>query len=52
GGGVDGRIITIFNNTTGAVQLYNDYSTSLAANRIFTGTGNTAVIFTKMDRLL
>ena len=45
GGGVDGRIITIFNNTTGAVQLYNDYSTSLAANRIFTGTGNTAVIY-------
>ncbi|MBK6665206.1 MAG: hypothetical protein IPG48_03410 [Saprospiraceae bacterium] len=45
GGGTDGRIITIFNNTNGAVQLYNDYSTSLAANRIFTGTGNTAVIY-------
>ena len=50
-GGVDGRVITIFNNsTTNAVQLYDasngiSIANSAAANRILTGTGNSAVIY-------
>jgi hypothetical protein len=48
-GGVDGRIITIFNNSTvGAIQLYDanfSISPSAAANKILTGTGNNVVIF-------
>jgi FG-GAP repeat len=47
-GGVDGRIVTIFNNSTlGAIQLYDasfSVSPSAAANKILTGTGNNAVI--------
>jgi hypothetical protein len=48
-GGVDGRIVTIFNNsTTGAIQLYDanfSVSPSAAANKILTGTGSNAVIY-------
>jgi hypothetical protein len=48
-GGVDGRIVTIFNNsTTGAIQLYDasfSISPSAAANKILTGTGSNAVIY-------
>jgi sugar lactone lactonase YvrE len=48
-GGVDGRIVTIFNNsTTNAVQLYDanfSISPSAAANKILTGTGSNAVIY-------
>jgi H-type lectin domain len=48
-GGVDGRIVTIFNNSTlGAIQLYDanfSVSPSAAANKIITGTGNNVVIF-------
>ena len=48
-GGVDGRIITIFNNsTTAAIQLYDESNTtnpSAAANKILTGTGNSAIIY-------
>ncbi|MEO7309494.1 MAG: hypothetical protein ABIX01_03785 [Chitinophagaceae bacterium] len=45
-GGVDGRLVTLFNNsTTAAVQLYNDYSSSADVNRILTGTGNSAIIY-------
>jgi FG-GAP repeat len=48
-GGVDGRIITIFNNsTTNALQLYdesNASSGSTATNKILTGTGQSAVIY-------
>ena len=47
--GVDGRFITIFNNsTTAAIQLYDESSatnTSTAANKILTGTGNSAVVY-------
>jgi hypothetical protein len=47
-GGVDGRIITIFNNSTlGSIQLYDagfSVSPSAAANKILTGTGNNAII--------
>jgi FG-GAP repeat len=48
-GGIDGRIITIFNNsTTGAIQLYdesNNTNLSTASNKILTGTGQSAVIY-------
>jgi hypothetical protein len=48
-GGVDGRIVTIFNNSTiGAIQLYDanfSISPSAAANKIITGSGNNVVIF-------
>jgi hypothetical protein len=48
-GGVDGRIVTIFNNSTnGAIQLYDanfSISPSAAANKILTGTGSNAVIY-------
>jgi hypothetical protein len=49
-GGTDGRIVTIFNNsTTAAIQIMNEShpgsASSLAANRIVTGSGNTAVIY-------
>ena len=47
--GVDGRFITIFNNsTTAAIQLYdqsNATNPSAAANKILTGTGNSAIIY-------
>jgi Head domain of trimeric autotransporter adhesin/Chaperone of endosialidase len=47
-GGVDGRIITIFNNSIlGSIQLYDagfSISPSAAANKILTGTGNNAII--------
>ncbi|MBK8825436.1 MAG: hypothetical protein IPO26_01735 [Saprospiraceae bacterium] len=44
-GGVDGRIVTIFNNGNSAIQLYHEASGSLTSNRIMTGTGNNAVIY-------
>jgi hypothetical protein len=48
-GGVDGRIVTIFNNSTnGALQLYDaNFSASLSTptNKIVTGTGKNAVIY-------
>ena len=49
-GGVDGRLITIFNNSaTAAIQLYNENNpvaaASAAANRILTGSGNSAIIY-------
>jgi hypothetical protein len=48
-GGVDGRIIIIFNNnTTAAIQLYDanfTTSPSAIANKILTGTGNNATIY-------
>jgi hypothetical protein len=48
-GGVDGRIVTIFNNsTTGAIQLYDasfSVSPSAASNKILTGTGSNAIIY-------
>jgi hypothetical protein len=48
-GGVDGRVVTIFNNSTnGAIQLYDanfSISPSLPANKIITGTGSSAVIY-------
>ena len=44
-GGVDGRIITIFNNGTSAIQLYNEAAGSVEQNRILTGNGNPAVVF-------
>jgi hypothetical protein len=49
-GGIDGRIITIFNNSTTASVQLNDASFSVspsaAANKILTGNGNNAVIYT------
>ncbi len=50
-GGVDGRMVTIFNNSTnGAVQLYDasngiSIANSAVGNRILTGTGNSAIIY-------
>lgn len=44
-GGVDGRIVTIFNNGNSAIQLYHDASGSIDSTRILTGTGNAAVIY-------
>jgi FG-GAP repeat len=48
-GGVDGRVVTIFNNsTTNVVQLYDanfSISPSAAANKIVTGTGSNAIIY-------
>jgi hypothetical protein len=48
-GGVDGRIVTIFNNSTvAAIQLYDanfSVSPSAAANKILTGTGSNAIIY-------
>jgi trimeric autotransporter adhesin len=49
-GGTDGRMITIFNNsTTAAMQIMDETHpgslSSLAANRIVTGSGNAAVIY-------
>jgi hypothetical protein len=48
-GGTDGRVLSIFNSTNSAVQLYDANSTagsgSLAVNRILTGTGSTAIIY-------
>jgi hypothetical protein len=48
-GGIDGRIVTIFNNsTTNAIQLYDanfSISPSAAANKILTGTGSNAIIY-------
>jgi hypothetical protein len=48
--GTDGRMITIFNNSTTAVIQIMDEShpgsaSSLATNRIVTGSGNPAVIY-------
>jgi hypothetical protein len=48
-GGVGGRMVTIFNNsTTSVVQLYDaGFSTnpSMAINKILTGTGKNAIIY-------
>jgi FG-GAP repeat len=48
-GGVDGRVVTIFNNSVnGAIQLYDanfSISPSAAANKILTGTGSNAIIY-------
>jgi trimeric autotransporter adhesin len=48
-GGVDGRVVTIFNNSVnGAIQLYDanfSVSPSAAANKILTGTGSNAIIY-------
>jgi hypothetical protein len=44
-GGIDGRTMTIFNNTMGAIQLYNEFASSVDVNRILTGTGNSAIIY-------
>jgi hypothetical protein len=49
-GGTDGRMITIFNNsTTAAMQIMDETHpgslSSFAANRIVTGSGNGAVIY-------
>jgi hypothetical protein len=49
-GGTDGRMITIFNNsTTAAMQIMDETHpgslSSLAANRVVTGSGNAAVIY-------
>ena len=46
-GGIDGRFVTIFNNTIAAIQMHdqsNATNASAAANKILTGTDNTAVI--------
>jgi hypothetical protein len=49
-GGVDGRVVTIFNNSiTSTIQLYNannptSISNSIDTTRILTGTGNDATI--------
>ena len=47
--GVDGRFVTIFNNsTTAAIQLQDESSAtnaSAAANKILTGTGNSAIAY-------
>ncbi|MBK8053559.1 MAG: tail fiber domain-containing protein [Saprospiraceae bacterium] len=46
-GGVDGRIITIFNNTLDVVELIDESNAingSIADNKILTGTGNSAII--------
>ncbi len=47
--GADGRFITIFNNsTTAAIQLYdqsNATNPSADANKILTGTGNSAIVY-------
>jgi hypothetical protein len=49
-GGVDGRVITVFNNSiTSTIQLYNannptSISNSIDTTRILTGTGNDATI--------
>ncbi len=49
-GGTDGRIITVFNNSsTSAIQLVDETNpgsaSSTAANRIVTGSGNSAIIY-------
>jgi hypothetical protein len=48
-GGVDGRLVTIFNNsTTNMIELFdasNILGLSASANRILTGTGNSALIY-------
>jgi hypothetical protein len=49
-GGTDGRIVTFYNNsTTGAIQIMDEShpgsASSVAANRIVTGSGNAAVIY-------
>ena len=44
-GGVDGRLVTIFNNGASAIQLYDEAAGSFAQNRILTGNGNPAVIY-------
>jgi trimeric autotransporter adhesin len=49
-GGTDGRIVTIFNNsTTAAMQIMDEShpgsASSTAANRIITGSSNAAVIY-------
>lgn len=49
-GGTDGRIITLFNNSTiGSIQLMDEShpgsASSAAANRILTGSGNSAIIY-------
>lgn len=49
-GGTDGRIVTIFNNsTTGVIQLMDESNpgsgSSLPANRIVTGSGSNAIIY-------
>jgi hypothetical protein len=49
-GGTDGRIVTIFNNSTAsAIQIMDESHpgspSSAAANRIVTGSGNAAVIY-------
>ncbi|MBK8627883.1 MAG: hypothetical protein IPN86_20685 [Saprospiraceae bacterium] len=44
-GGIDGRIVTIFNNGNSAIQLFHEAGGSVAANRILTGTGNNATIY-------
>jgi hypothetical protein len=49
-GGTDGRMVTVFNNsTTSAMQIMDEShpgsASSLAANRIVTGSGNGAVIY-------
>ena len=47
--GVDGRFVALFyNSTIAAIQLYDEINTtnaSAAANKILTGTGNTAVVY-------
>jgi uncharacterized protein (TIGR02145 family) len=44
-GGIDGRIVTIFNNGNSAIQLFHEAGGSLVANRILTGTGSAATIY-------
>jgi trimeric autotransporter adhesin len=56
-GGTDGRIITIFNNsTTAAMQIMDEShpgsANSTAANRIVTGSGNAAVIYQNGSAIL
>jgi hypothetical protein len=44
-GGVDGRIFTIFNNTSDTIEIYNEYSSVDKVIRIITGTSSTALIY-------
>jgi len=50
--GVDGRVITLYNRTGNSMEIYNEDATSLADDRIQTGTGATIAVYDKGNVVL
>lgn len=43
--GADGRIITLLNRTGASMEIYNNDASTVAANRVLTGTGNNLAVY-------